>query len=253
MLVIEIKRWIRSKKAILLPMFFIILSVSSTLAAYYANDLIKSMASVNNGKIILPDITWESLVNSFFKNSAQMGIFVGLYLILSMSNIEKSESLKLFYLTRTKSSFKIYFPKLCSSLFFFIISWLFGLLSTIYVTMILYAEVSLERILATSILHLIMVSFIVIFGFFINIIFNMPFVISGLAEILILVFSSLTMIDSFNKYTGMDFLLPKKLIHYQEVFNSDNVKILICLTICVVAFIVLVWLIDVVRGVKNGN
>ncbi|HHD9052545.1 TPA: hypothetical protein ACOYWD_002204, partial [Streptococcus pneumoniae] len=62
-----------------------------------------------------------------------------------------------------------------------------------------------------------------------------------------------TMIDSFNKYTGMDFLLPKKLIHYQEVFNSDNVKMLICLTICVVAFIVLVWLIDVVRGVKNGN
>ena len=45
MLVIEIKRWIRSKKAILLPMFFIILSVSSTLAAYYANDLIESMAS----------------------------------------------------------------------------------------------------------------------------------------------------------------------------------------------------------------
>ena len=108
MLVIEIKRWIRSKKAILLPMFFIILSVSSTLAAYYANDLIESMASANNGKIILPDITWESLVNSFFKNSAQMGIFVGLYLILSMSNIEKSESLKLFYLTRTKSSFNIY-------------------------------------------------------------------------------------------------------------------------------------------------
>ncbi|MCC9879805.1 hypothetical protein HK152_08140, partial [Streptococcus agalactiae] len=87
MLAIEMKRWIRSKKAILLPIFFIFLSVSSTLAAYYANDLIESMASANNGKIILSDITWESLVNSFFKNSAQMGVFVGLYLILSMSNI----------------------------------------------------------------------------------------------------------------------------------------------------------------------
>ena len=168
-----------------------------------------------------------------------------------MSNIEKTESLKLFYLTRTKSSFKIYFPKLCSSMFFFIISWLFGLLSTIYVTMILYKEVSLERILATSILHLIMVSFIVIFGFFINIIFNMPFVISSLAEILILVFSSLTMVDSFNKYTGMKFLLPKNLIHYQELFNSDNVEILIYLIIYIVALIVLVWLNDVIRGVKK--
>lgn len=251
MLVIEMKRWIRSKKAILLPMFFIFLSLSSTLAAYYANDLIESMVSANNGKIILPDITWESLVNSFFKNSAQMGIFVALYLILSMSNIEKTESLKLFYLTRIKSSFKIYFPKLCSSMFFFIISWLFGLLSTIYVTMILYKEVSLERIIATSILHLIMVSFIVIFGFFINIIFNMPFVISSLAEIVILIFSSLTMVDSFNKYTGMKFLLPKKLIHYQELFNSGNVEILIYLIIYIVALIVLVWLNDVIRGVKK--
>ncbi|MCT7780892.1 MAG: hypothetical protein N4R28_04870, partial [Lactobacillus iners] len=64
MLAIEMKRWIRSKKAILLPAFFIFLSVSSTLAAYYANDLIESMVSANNGKIILSDITWESLVNS---------------------------------------------------------------------------------------------------------------------------------------------------------------------------------------------
>ena len=63
MLAIEMKRWIRSKKAILLSVFFIFLSVSSTLAAYYANDLIESMVSANNGKIILSDITWESLVN----------------------------------------------------------------------------------------------------------------------------------------------------------------------------------------------
>ena len=67
MLVIEMKRWIRSKKAILLPMFFIFLSVSSTLAAYYANDLIESIVSANNGKIILPDITWESLVIHFLR------------------------------------------------------------------------------------------------------------------------------------------------------------------------------------------
>lgn len=109
MLAIEMKRWIRSKKAILLSVFFIFLSVSSTLAAYYANDLIESMVSANNGKIILSDITWESLVNSFFKNSAQMGVFVGLYLILSMSNIEKTESLKLFYLTRTKVALRFIF------------------------------------------------------------------------------------------------------------------------------------------------
>ena len=96
MLAIEMKRWIRSKKAILLPIFFIFLSVSSTLAAYYANDLIESMVPANSGQVTLPDITWESLVSAFFKNSTQMGIFIGSYLILLMSNIEKSESLKLF-------------------------------------------------------------------------------------------------------------------------------------------------------------
>lgn len=79
----------------------------------------------------------------------------------------------------------------------------------------------------------------------------MPFVISSLVEILILVFSSLTMVDSFNKYTGMKFLLPKNLIHYQELFNSDNVEILIYLIIYIVALIVLVWLNDVIRGVKK--
>ena len=253
MLAIEMKRWIRSKKAILLPIFFIFLSVSSTLAAYYANDLIESMVPANSGQVTLPDITWESLVSAFFKNSTQMGIFIGSYLILSMSNIEKSESLKLFYLTRTKSSFKIYLPKLYSSMFFFIISWLSGLLSAIYIVMILYQDVSLEKILANSSLHLIMVSFIIIFGFFVISILNLPFVISGLIEILILVFSSLTTIDSFDKYLGIRFLMPKQLIDYQELLNSDNIETVVYLVIYLSVLIVLVWLIDVVRGARKAN
>ncbi|HEM3610132.1 TPA: hypothetical protein U1C21_000274 [Streptococcus suis] len=253
MLSIELKRWLRSKKVILLSMFFVFLSISSTLAAYYANDIFKTMASTNGAKVIFVDITWESLIHAFFKNSTQMGLFVGLYLILSMNNIEKTESLKLFYLTRTKSRFKIYLPKLYSSMFFFTISWLSGLLSTIYITMIFYKEFSIDKIITTSTLHLIMLSFIIIFCFLINIIFNMPFVISGLTEILILVFSSLTMIGSFDKYTGINFLLPKKLIDYNELFNRDNLETMLYLVIYMSVLIILVWLIDVIRGGKNGH
>lgn len=61
------------------------------------------------------------------------------------------------------------------------------------------------------------------------------------------------MVDSFDKYTGLKFLLPKKLIHYQELFNSDNIEIVVYLMIYMAVLIVLVWLIDVIRGVKNGN
>lgn len=253
MVTIEMKRWIRSKNFILLSIFFVFLAISSTLAAYYANDLIKSLASVNNGGIVLADITWESLVHSFFKNSAQLGIFVALYLILSMNNIEKTESLKLFFFTRTRNRLKIYLPKLYSSMFFFVISWLLGLFCTLYITMVLYEKINLEMVLASSILHLAMISYLVLFSFSINIIFNMPFVISCLIEILILVFSSLTLIDPIYKYTGIKFLFPKKLIKYNEIFSSENLEVFLYLTLFLLIIICSIWLFDFVRGEKNDS
>ena len=75
----------------------------------------------------------------------------------------------------------------------------------------------------------------------------------GVFVVLYLFFSSLTMVDSFDKYTGMKFLFPKRLIHYQELFNSDNVEIVVYLMIYATILVVLVWLIDVIGGVKNGN
>lgn len=248
---LELKRWIRGKRFYILILFFMFLAITSTLSSYYANDIIKNIATDTQGTLILPKPTWDSVLSSFYKNSSQMGIFVSLYIILSMSDISKTESLALFYKTRTTNKIKIFFPKLISSLIVLLLSLVAGIMVAIYMTVVLCGSIAIDKVLQSVVLHFLVSTIIVMIGFFLNVIINVPFVISGIFEIIILIISSLSNIKALNDFTGINLLLPKGVLAntpMKDVLFPSVWYLLIYLGIT----IILVMFVEIIKGKRYG-
>ncbi len=210
-MILELKRWHRSKRLYLLMFVFICLALTSTLSTYYANDIIKNLSSSAN-LIQLPDPTWESVMGSYFKNVTQMGIFISLYMILGMSNISKTESLRLFFQTRTSNLFKIFFPKLLTSLVSLAVASLVGFLSALYLTFVLCDKINLEHSVYAYLLNLFGVVGIIVIGFLFHITVNFPFAIAGTFEIILLISSALTSIKTLSAALFINWLLPTDIL-----------------------------------------
>lgn len=206
-MILELKRWHRSKRLYLLMFVFVCLALTSTLSTYYANDIIKNLSSSAN-LIQLPDPTWESVMGAYFKNVTQMGIFISLYMILGMSNISKTESLRLFFQTRTNNVFKVFLPKLVASLASLIMASLAGFLATLYLTFALFDKFNLEYSIYAYLLNLLGVVGLIVVGFLFHIIINTPFVIAGIFEVALLISSSLTNVKSISEASLANWLLP---------------------------------------------
>ena len=242
MTVLELKRWIRSKKMFVLFLFFISISLTSALSSYYASDIIKVMVPENQAQIVLGTTSWEQITYSFFKTSAQLGLFVSLYLILKIGMISSSESLKIFYMTRTENFFRIYTPKLLSSLLVFISTWLSGFLVAIYVIFVLYDTFNMEKLIVTAMYHLIMLLLLVTICFTLNSIVGSPFIISALVEVLLMILSSFSRMKVVQRYSGIHLLFPKSLLSWKDAFELENIEPIgyACLYLLAIGF--LVWL-----------
>lgn len=246
MLTLEIRRWLRSNKAMLLFLLYIFIALSSTISTYYANDILKSMISDNEIVITLPDINITDILSSFYKNSTQIGIFVSLYLILSMSNTSKTDSLKMFFETRTLNRFKVQWPKLISSLIIMVVCLISGIVITILVTYSLYNTVNFKEVAFASVLHITSVLIIIIIGFLINVLLESPFVISGTIEIMILILSSIGNIEALKKYTGIEMLIPTSVLENRDLFFEKNESIYFY-SAYLLLIIVIVALLEILR------
>ncbi|MGT2947735.1 hypothetical protein [Streptococcus devriesei] len=236
-MILELKRWHRSKRLYLLVFVFVCLALTSTLSTYYANDIIKQLSSSAN-MIRLPEPTWQSVMESYFKNVVQMGIFISLYSILGMSNISKTESLRLFFQTRTSNLFKIFFPKLLASLISFIVASLAGFLSALYLTFALCDKINLGHSIYAYLLNLLGVVGIVIIGFLLHIIVNAPFAIAGVFEIILLISSAWTSVKILSEVLFTNWLLPTDILiaGFKKVTLSPSIWYLlgyIVLLICI--------------------
>lgn len=210
-MILELKRWHRSKRLYLLMLVFVCLALTSTLSTYYANDIIKNLSNSAN-LIQLPGPTWESVLGSYFKNVTQMGIFISLYMILGMSNIAKTESLRLFFQTRTTNVLKIFFPKLLASLISLLLTSLAGFLTALYLTFALFDKFNLAYSIYAYLLNLLGVVSIITVGFLLHVIIKAPFAIAGIFEVILLISSSLTHIKSISNASLANWLLPTDIL-----------------------------------------
>lgn len=150
---IEWKRWLRSRTFLILCAVFIFSGLTSPLMTYYSRDILASMGGAYAQALELPEPSWQELIISYFKNASQLSLFVGLYLICQLCLLGKSDSLRLFYLTRTKSPWRLYLPKITMSLSLLSVASLLGQLTAFYTTWTLFNDLVWSDILKAFLWH----------------------------------------------------------------------------------------------------
>ena len=114
--VLELKKWIRSKRLFLLCGLFIFIGFISTIIAYYQKDILKDLSSTNAVTIIFAKSDWKELICSYFKSCSQIMLMVGTYMGGTSCILGNSFQIRSFYLTKTTNKNKIFIPKIIISL-----------------------------------------------------------------------------------------------------------------------------------------
>lgn len=232
---IEWKRWLRSKNLFLLVFLFIFSGLTSPLLSFYSNDIIKSMVSVGQTPLILPPPTWQSLFISYFKNTAQLSLFVALFLVCKMVTIRSTDALHHFYMTRTKSLLRLFVPKILVSSSVVSLASLCGQLMCSYMSWVFFDTIKWENVIVSFILQWFVMLVIVLAIACLIQYLNSAFLVALIIEVLLFV-STIASQFSWEKYLPSQLLYQTKLIN-KTISLNDVPSLLSCLLIIILSLI----------------
>lgn len=224
---IEWKRWLRSKNLFLLVFLFLFSGLTSPLLSYYSNDIIKSMVSDGQTSLILPFPTWQSLFISYFKNTAQLSLFVSIFLVCKMVTIRSTDALHHFYMTRTKSLLRLFVPKIFVTCSVVSLASLCGQLMCSYISWVFFDTIKWQHVIISFILQWFAIMVIILVVTCLIQYLNSAFLVALIIEILLFV-STIASQLSWEKYLPSQLLYQTKLID-RSISLNDIPSLLSCL------------------------
>lgn len=224
---IEWKRWLRSKNLFLLVFLFLFSGLTSPLLSYYSNDIIKSMVSDGQTPLILPSPTWQSLFISYFKNTAQLSLFVSIFLVCKMVTIRSTDALHHFYMTRTKSLLRLFVPKILVSCSVVSLASLCGQLMCSYMSWVFFDTIKWQHVIISFILQWFAIMVIILVATCLIQYLNSAFLVALIIEVLLFV-STIASQFSWEKYLPSQLLYQTKLID-KTISLNDIPSLLSCL------------------------
>jgi ABC-2 type transport system permease protein len=208
-MILEIRKWYRSKRVFLLISICSLMGVTAPLFTYYSKDILKSMGGYDASNILLPDPTWISATASYFKNVEQIIVFVVIFVVAEACLLGKNESLKLFYKTNAKTPSKIYTPKLIAGLLFSFLGLLVGDLINVYMVWALFDnKVQFGHLAGALCVQMVVFLVLITLGATLGIYTSSPFLSAVLIEGFLMVTGLLGGVEVFKNWSPTVLLSP---------------------------------------------
>lgn len=236
-MLLEITKWIRSRRFFIILLIFCLSGLISPMLAYYSDFIIKSLSNNSIEKIILPKPTWESVMISYFKNMEQSILFIVVFFVSKVCTIEKCESLQLFYATRANKAGIIYNPKLISSICIVVIGIIIGDICALYMEWVFFgSNVEYTHVVILLAIHLLVFIMFILLGVATSIRISSPFLASCLVESMIMLSKLLVNTKFYNNWLPISLLNPQKYldgnISLEQCWKSTLVIVIVTI-ICV--------------------
>lgn len=138
---VEWKRWIRTRRLLVVALLFLFSGITSPLVAEYSADIFGALGASNNVTVSVSDPLWQNLVDSYFKNSSQLALLLASYLVGWACALGSDERLRLFYRSRAQGSWQVYGPRLIVAGVVAVVGALVGAVVAGYETVVLHPDV----------------------------------------------------------------------------------------------------------------
>lgn len=206
---LESRRWFRSGKFQILLIAFMFVAVLSPIFAYNANHILKTLMAGENVKLILASkVSPEILMQSYFKNSSQIVLFIVAYVVSMMVGLPKNKSARLFFISRTHKGYKLYLIKIIVALLLLIMISLIAGLICLYINGSYFSNIHFKNYFISILVQIIGISTITMLAILMSIVFKSSFVSAVIIEIVIVISSTLREFNWFKNWSITELLMP---------------------------------------------
>lgn len=118
---LEVRKWWRNGYIMTLLLGLSILGYISVLSSYFLADIIR-MSSSEGISVDVPDPTSSSVFHSYITNFSQIGLVFCIFIFAKAVGVGADRSTLVYYGVRSRWSYRIYFPKILTGLFWTFLS-----------------------------------------------------------------------------------------------------------------------------------
>ncbi|MEG1284017.1 MAG: hypothetical protein RSD60_06695 [Lactococcus sp.] len=227
LILLEMKMWWRNSRLLILFFLFAFFGITSPVLIYYMKEFLATFGGTEGTIILMPDPNWKALMESYFSNISQIGLFVLVYFTADTFKLKKESSLGLYYSTVARNSIILWTPKLFLAFLVTLVSNLVGVVSATYVTWVFFPEIELSRVLSSSLVQSLALLTLVIFGSAVTVWTRKAFLAVVSTIVLMVVSSIIQTLSDISEW------LPLSLLSPINVLNAPGQVNLVTVGICV--------------------
>lgn len=164
LILLEAKIWWRNSRLGILFFLFAFFGLTSPVLIYYMKDFIEAFGGTEGVTLLMPPPSWTALIESYYSNVSQIGLFVLVYFIADTFKLKKKSSLSLYYTTVAQNSLILWVPKLVLAFFITLFTNFVGVLSASYVTWVFFPALDFGRVISASLLQTLILITLVLLG-----------------------------------------------------------------------------------------
>lgn len=156
MFLLEMNRWWRSHRLLILVIVLMFSGVSAPLVQAHLTDILAKLgdSSISVGGLSAP--TREELLSSYFKNSSQLGLLVSCYLCTWGMSMGDDAGMRLYYRSRSRRAYRLLLPRIGATTTVLVLATSLGAVSAVYESIALTDEPwvsGMDAVAAALVLH----------------------------------------------------------------------------------------------------
>ena len=211
-------RWLRSKRLLVLFAAFAFSGITTPLIAAYAEELIGSLRTANNVRILVEPPSWTDGASAYLQNAAQLALLFACYLTAWASSLGPDQRLQHFYRTRSRTRFQLFYPRLAMAA---AVVWLASLLGgclALYNVLILFEDTNLSKMITAIVIQALGFLMVSLLAGLVATATNSP-AISALST-----YFGLFLVDVFRDASWTRGLLPTSLIRPTDILENATLN-----------------------------
>lgn len=141
----EIRRWLRSRRLLIVVAAFAFSGLTAPLVSAYAREIFGTLTPADNLRVTIEDPTWQDSLSSYLQNSSQLALVFACYLAAWGCSLGSDERLRIYYRSRVRRSSEIFGPRLVVSASCVLAGTVVGAALALYETVVLFDETVVSR------------------------------------------------------------------------------------------------------------
>lgn len=134
---LEMIRWWRSRRLLVLVLVLVFSGVSSPLMQVHLPDILSKLGDSSVIVANMASPTREELLSSYFKNSSQLGLLVSCYLCTWGMSMGDDAGMRLYYRSRSRRAFGLLLPRIAATTTVAVLAVALGAVAALYESSVL--------------------------------------------------------------------------------------------------------------------